>query len=183
MPLKRALLLPLTVCLLATSAPAAHATIFTGVCVMSLTISFQPALTAQPRSIDYDLDGRSATDLDPLTSGTQGCAVDTGALSPFKSTSAFGTGHSILATCESFAGTGSWYQSWNPDPGAVDAAHSLSGTWGQWTLVTNTASLNYTGEMELVISPFAASKTAQCASGGVSSVDLIGVMHFQDPEL
>jgi hypothetical protein len=179
----RSLVILLAVSLLSVLAPRADATVWTGVCTMSLSFSFDTPIksTASLTGPNYDVFAGDARDLNPLASGMQGCAVDTSALSPFRSTSASGAGHSILWTCDQTTASGSWEQTWDPDPPSVTGAHTITGTWGQWTMVVNSPSLNFTGVMDLTLDPSFATTLAQCELGGIYNLRMIGVMHFQDP--
>lgn len=182
---KRMALILLAVSTIALGAPApANATVFTGSCALNLTFSFhtrvRPASSLQT-AVGYDVTATSARDLDPLAAGSQPCVVDTDALNPFRTTDAAGSGNSLAWTCEFASGTGSWNQSWTPDPAPLFGSHTISGPWGDWTLIVNSPSLNFAGVAHLTVDPADATSLAQCETGGISSLRMTGVMYFQDP--
>jgi hypothetical protein len=174
-------------CLLLLVAPVARGSVFTGTCVLNLTFNFDSPIKAaalsQGRNVSYSISASPAADLNPLDGGSQPCVVDTNALNPFRPTDASGSGQAIAWTCEAAAGTGSWDQSWTPDPVSVSGAHAITGTWGNWHMVVNNASLSFTGSMDLTVAASDATKLSQCAGAGISSLRMTGVMHFQDPEM
>lgn len=184
---RKSLSLALAACLLLLVAPSARASIFTGTCVLNLTFNFESPIRSVAvnggRDIGYDISVSPAADLSPLDGGSQPCVVDTNALNPFRPTTATGSGRAIAWTCEAAAGSGSWDQAWFPDPAHVDAAHSIFGTWGNWVMVLNNASLSFTGHMNLTVASSDATKLSTCETSGISSLRMTGVMHFQDPEM
>lgn len=134
----------------------------------------------------YSLTLEPAVDLNPLAAGQQACAITLDAFEPLRSTSGGGSGVSTLWTCEFALGSGSWNQSWTDSSGAhsppsVSGSHLLTGTWGSWTLVVNTPSLNFVGVAHLTTQAFENLKAPACAGAGVSSLTMIGQMVFQDP--
>jgi hypothetical protein len=176
----RKLAAPLVILVVAFASPPAHATVFSGACAVSVNFSFNSPVTATPKSIGYSVAlGPART----VTQVTRGCVTDVSPLSPFRSTSGSGSGHAVTWTCEAAVGLGTWEQSWDPDPPPMSGAHSIAGTWGDWTMVVNSSALNFVGEMELTVDPADAAKLAQCATSGISSLSMIGIMHFQDPSL
>jgi hypothetical protein len=178
--MKKTALLGMVASLLAFGAPQANATIFSGACAIGLTFQFSRPVTAIPSTVSYDVSSSAPAGL-TLSNGS--CLTDTNPLQPFRPTSASGSGEAVSWSCEAVVGFGSWQQSFNPDPPPMEGVHSIHGTWGNWTMVVRNSALNYTGEMALTVDPFDAAKAAQCASGGISSLRMVGVMHFQDPTL
>ena len=178
--IRKAVVVALTTSLMSVAVPAAHATIFTGACAVSVTFTFGSPVTTTPKPVDYSVSvGNART----ANLRTPGCAVDTSPLSPLRTTDGGGVGSSPAFSCEAGAGLGSWEQSWTPDPPAMSGSHTVSGTWGNWQMVVVSPALNFTGEMDLTVDPADATKIANCAVTGITSLKMIGVMHFQDPSL
>ena len=180
MRFRRAVLIATTLSMSSFGVPPANATVFTGVCAMSVAISFHSPVGAVPRSVSYDIGGGPARTVNQVTDG---CVVDSDGASFLRSTSASGDGFAQEASCGALVGQGSWEQNWETDPPPMSGNHSITGTWGHWTMVVTSPSLNFTGEMELTVDPLDAAKLSQCTSNGISGIRMIGVMHFQDPVL
>jgi hypothetical protein len=170
----------MVVSLLAFGAPQAQANVFSGVCAVGLTFQFDRPVTAVPAPVHYDIFAGAPRGV-TLANGP--CVSDVEPLSPFRNMSASGSGDAVTWSCEAVVGLGSWEQSFNPDPPPMFGSHTITGTWGDWTMVVRNAQLNYTGEIQLTLDPFDAAKSAQCAAGGISTLSMTGVMHFQDPSL
>ena len=168
----------------------ARAAIFTGTCVMNLDFEFSTPIrsatsfaAAERRSTSYNIGGFGAADLNPLTDRFESCVVDNDPLNPFKVTSASGDGNAIAWYCEAAAGSGSWTQDWDPDPGAVVGSHTIAGTWGNWVMVVSDPTLNFTGTINLTVAPSDETKLRDCELNGISNLRMTGVMHFQDPPI
>ena len=183
---RRTLVALLAVSLLSALAPRADATIWTGSCALSLTFTFdQPVRAANwgVRSPSYTVEANDARDLDPLSAGTQGCTINASPLDPFRATAAAGNGTATVWTCESTFGSGSWDQSFDPDPASTSGGHVITGTWGDWTMEVNSFALDFAGVINLTIDPSEAAKLATCETSGISSIRMVGTMHFQDPSV
>ena len=181
---KRWLIVLSAVAVLSSLAPNADATVWTGTCALSLTFTFnQPVRSASAgvRSPSYSIQANDARDLDPLSAGTQGCTINASPLDPFRATGAGGEGNSVVWTCESAAGTGSWEQSWDPDPASTSGTHAITGTWGNWVMEVNSFALNFAGVINLSLDPSEATKLSACETTGISSIRMVGIMQFQDP--
>lgn len=156
--------------------PTSSADIWTGSCALTLKFSFDSPVRSVTAKV-LTAPGYAIS----ATAGT--CVVSLDFLNPLRSTSIGGGGSSVMWTCESVLGSGSWDQSWSPDPPAVSGFHILSGSWGAWTLVVNDGSLNFAGTISLTLHPLDAAKTVQCVTSGITSVRMTGVMVFEDPRL
>lgn len=173
---------------LALFAPSAQASLWSGSCTVLVTIGFNSGIKATSLTAPgYSLTLEPAVDLNPLAAGQQACAITLDPLEPLRSTSGGGTGSSTLWTCEFALGTGSWNQSWTDSSGAPSppsvfgASHLITGTWGAWTLVVNSPSLNFVGVAQLTTQAVENLKAPACAGAGVGSLTMIGEMVFQDP--
>jgi hypothetical protein len=116
------------------------------------------------------------------------CVVSLDPLNPIRSTGGGGNGSSSIFTCGAALASGSWSQSWTNSSGSsnppdVVGSHVLTGTWDDWELEVVNPSLSFTGVAHLRLAPFEQLKTATCATGSISSIAMVGVMYFQDPEV
>lgn len=187
--LRRMALLSLHVALLSLvpTAPA-NAGIFTGTCVLNVTFQFFSPVNGTTSAPSYSVSiSPSAADFDPLWSGTQPCAVS-GDVSPARTTVGGGSGSSTIWSCGAVLASGDWDQSWfnrsgNAGPPSLNGSHTITGTWDNWEMVVRNPSLSFTGNIHLTLSPFENSKALGCAGGGITSLTMIGVMVFQDPEV
>ncbi len=89
------------VALLATVAPPARASLWTGSCVLRITVNFNSAVRVPFSAPSYSLDVAGVQDLDPLTTGTQPCATTMTGTQVFHPTSVgdrvFGGGPDVVA--------------------------------------------------------------------------------------
>jgi hypothetical protein len=166
--------------------PSASASLWSGTCALDVTFSFSsPVRRLDPLALtrpSYSISVAPAVDLDPLTGGSQPCAVTLSGTNPFRETSVSASGTSTLWTCEATSAGGSWTQGWNGSPPSVNGSHLITGGSDAWTMVVhNGPPPTFAGSMELVIHPDDAGKLAQCELNGVSSLKMTGVMVFQDP--
>jgi len=182
----RSFLVVIAVVALMVPSSSAHASLWGGTCELDVTFTFSsPIRRLDPLALTrpgYSISVAPAVDLDPLTGGSQPCAVTLSGTNPFRETSVSASGTSTLWTCEAANADGSWTQGWNGSPPSVNGSHLITGGPDAWTMVVhNSPSLTFAGTMELVIHPDDAGKLAQCELNGVSSLKMTGVMVFQDP--
>lgn len=171
-PLVAALLL-----LIPLAAPA-EAGIWTGSCPVSVQVSFNSPIRLADTHPGYSI---SMSSFLPDT-----CVVTLDPLAPLRSTGGGGNGSSTLWSCSSVLASGSWSQSWTGDtsnPPSVSGSHVITGTWDDWVLEIVNPSLSFTGVAHLRLAPIEQLKTLNCATGSVSSISMVGVLVFQDPEL
>lgn len=168
------------------SVTPAQGSIWTGSCALVVEFAFGSRVRSASFALTapgYDITVSQAADLDPTTaSTTEACATSLN-VDPFRQTSAGGSGSSALWTCESTLGIGSWSQSWTPSLPPVFGSHVVAGTWGAWTMVVTNPSLSFSGVIELTIHPSHALKLKDCATSGIRSITMVGVMVFQDPQI
>src|SRR5436190_2036830 len=60
--------------------------------------------------------------------------------------------------------------------------HTISGTWGAWVMSLG-AGLTFQGVIELHHNPSFASDATNCAGSGTSTIHMLGVEVFEDPQL
>lgn len=168
--------------LVVAAAPPARANLWTGVCTLRLTIQFRSPAQAPLDNPTYDLDVAGLADLDPVRSGTQPCAATFSGTPPFTETSVDGTGSASVWSCAAVVGRGSWDQSFGPEgPAGFTGSHTLSGTWGAWTIEVLSPTLNVVGAGHFTLQAVEATKTPQCVAGSIDSLTLVGEVVFQDP--
>lgn len=159
------------------AAPAAQGSIWTGTCPVRVDFTFNSRMGSAVW-LGHPSYSFSVGNLLGLP-----CAVSLDAFQPFRSTNGGGSGSSVIWTCESTLGSGSWNQTWSPSLPPVFGSHVITGTWGAWTMVVTSPSLNFSGVIELTTSPFDAAKLALCETNGMWSLSMWGTMVFQDPEI
>lgn len=155
----------------------AQASVWTGACPVQVDFSFgskvrSAATLSRP---SYSVSISNALGLP--------CAVSLEVSQPLRTTSGGGNGTSLVWTCESTYASGSWSQQWSPSLPPVSGSHVITGTWGDWTLIATSSSLNYAGVAALTVHPLQAAKLLQCETGGITSLSMLGTMVFQDPEI
>lgn len=183
--LRRVASLTLAIVVIVSAAPSAKADLINGVCLLDVTIEFDfdptPTDDSPPYTISID-DAVSWCKLDTLQTTLTGGGGTAG--------SATGTLSSVQ--CGILAGTGTWDQEFGGlVPPVVDGAHVVTGTWEAATMVVASTAPDlgrFAGVVELLPHPAEldanATKTADCALGGsVSSVRMLGVQAFTDPEV
>jgi hypothetical protein len=169
-----------------TIVPQANAALWTGACAVNVRFNFATPVRAVGTAPDYSITVSSVADLDPLNSGTQGCAVTLDPLEIGRSTSVSATGSSVEWSCAAAVASGSWNQQWfdssgSGSPPAMFGSHTVTGTWGDWVLTLTDASLTTVGVAELTLAPTEATKLAQCPLIGFTSLGMTGTLVFQDP--
>ncbi len=170
--LRRSLLVAITSFTLVGSAAPADAAIWSGACAIDVTFNFNSPV----RSVAAALTRPSYS----LTASGD-CVITLDAGNPLKTTSVIGSGSADAWTCEAALGSGTWDQTFNPDPPDAFGSHRLDGAWGAWTLVVQNPALTFLGVVELTVHPTQPGAIAQCLTGGLTSLRTTGVMVFQDP--
>lgn len=173
---QRILATGVAVVLMWSATPPAQASIFSGSCPIQVNFTFESRVSGLPT---LSAPGYSVT-----ISNYSGipCVVAPDLAQPLRLTSGGGNGSSSIWTCEATLGQGSWSQSWGSGfPAVTSGSHLISGTWGSWTMLVRSSSLNFIGLAELTINPSQASGLVQCEQSGISSLSMIGTMVFQDP--
>ncbi|MDQ3952422.1 MAG: hypothetical protein M3279_05590 [Actinomycetota bacterium] len=167
--------------LVAGGAAPARAELWTGACALRVTLTFHAPVRPPLSGPGYDLEASGAADLDLTKAGIQSCATTlTGSIS--SGTSAGGSGRAAAWSCGTTVASGSWSQSFDAEgPGGFVGTHTLTGTWGAWTLEVQNPTLNVVGVGEFTLQAAEALKTTSCATGSLSSVTMIGELVFQDP--
>lgn len=186
---KTALVAVLSLCALLFPAGQAGANaLFTGACAVRVRVDFaSPGIRLSGTSPNYNISLEGAVDLDPLSSGTQACAITFDTLEPLRRTAASGSGNSTFWSCTSVVASGSWNQSFvdrngQQSPSPVFGSHSLFGTWDAWTLEVTSPGLNFIGVAELTLDGVPQNqKVTDCPLSSVQSLTMIGTMVFQDP--
>lgn len=171
--------------LLASAVPPVNAGLYSGTCVLKVTFNFNSPVKTLNTAPGYSVSVSPAADVDPTWSGQQPCAVSLDPLSPARETSVSASGSSSIWACGGVLASGSWDQQWTDEsgsasPSAVFGSHTITGTWGAWTLEVRNSSLSFVGVAELTVDPSDATKASRCPSG-FSSLTMTGVMAFQDP--
>lgn len=178
---RRALGAVLALVLVTGGAPPARANLWTGSCLLQVTVSFDFPVRPPLASTSYRIEAWGAADLDVTTSGLQSCAA-TLAGRAFSGTSVVGEGSAVVWSCTETVAIGSWDQSFDAEgPPNFVGTHVLTGPWGAWTLHVQSPSLNVLGVGELTLHPLDATKTLGCGVGSIESVTMVGVLAFQDP--
>lgn len=167
--------------LFASTAPPAHAGLWSGACGVSLTIDFRSPVRAPLDNVAYDMTLVGLQDLDLTRPGTQSCITTlTGEV--MGGTWAGGSGIASVWSCGASVAQGTWHQSFDPEgPEGFSGTHALTGSWGAWTLSVANTSLNVLGVGELTLQAVEATKTPSCAVGTLQSVTMVGTLVFQDP--
>lgn len=171
----------LALVLVAGSAAPARADLWTGACTLRVTLYFHAPVRPPLSGPNYDIEASAAADLDLTKPGAQACATTlTGTLS--SGTAGGGSGTAAAWSCGTTVASGSWQQSFDAEgPAGFFGTHTLTGTWGAWTLEVQSQSLNVVGVGEFTLQAAEALKTPSCVSGSISSVTMIGELVFQDP--
>jgi len=182
---RRALIIAIAVAALMVGlVPNASAGLYSGSCQLVLTFNFSSGVGLDTKP-SYSISASPAVDLDPTWSGSQPCLVTLDAFNPTRETSVSGSGSSSIWACGAVLASGSWDQSWTnksggSSPSAIFGSHTITGSFGEWILEVRNP-LSFVGAAEMTVHPLDATKAAQCASGGFSSIRMIGTMVFQDP--
>lgn len=148
--------------------PAAQADLSTGACLLYLTWGFTPdvGLVSGPDST-VGGSGLCGNAIGPVLGGDL-----------LTSTDVSGSADSIVWTCEAAEAIGSWGQSFGTGgPPAFSGTFALGGTWGEWSLAVLAPNAVATGTFT-TLEPL---DGAACATGGIDSIDMTGVLVFQDP--
>lgn len=180
---KTALGVGVTLALIMTPMPQAHAILFTGACAVELTFEFHSpvrSISNGPAAPDYDIWGVGADD---VTAPLDPCAALLTAPNIGKDTDISAAGSSTLWTCESTVGGGGWNQGWEGQlPTIWNGIHWIEGTWGSWTMeVVDLNPQAFVGFIELTVHPDDIGKLSTCLTSGIDSLRMTGVMVFQDP--
>jgi hypothetical protein len=164
------------------SVTPARANLWTGACALRVTVDFGAPVRPPLASPTYDLDIAGLADLDLTTTGIQPCATTLTGTHPFTGTSVSGSGFAPVWSCAATIGSGSWSQSFDQEgPAPFSGSHTLTGSWGAWTLEIASPTLNVVGVGEFTLQAVEAGKTPQCATGSIDSVTMVGEIVFQDP--
>ncbi|HEX2196814.1 MAG TPA: hypothetical protein VHJ76_07795 [Actinomycetota bacterium] len=171
----------LALVLIAGAAPPARAALWTGACALRVTLHFRSPVRPPISGPNYDIEATGAADVDLTKSGIQPCTT-TLTSSPTTGTGAGGSGSAIAWSCAATVATGSWFQTFDAEgPDGFIADHTLTGSWGAWTLHVQTPTPNVVGVGEFTLQAAEATKTPSCATGVLNSVTMVGTLVFQDP--
>lgn len=182
MRLKTLLTALVAVALVAGGVTPARANLWTVTCSLRITLAFRSPVRPPLANPTYDLDVAGLADLDIGRVGTQPCASTLTGTQPLIGTGVWGSGFAPVWSCGLSLGSGSWNQSFDSEgPAGFSASHTITGSWGAWTVEVLSPSLNVVGVGEFTLQAVEALKTPQCASGVLDSVTMVGQMVFQDP--
>ena len=96
-----------------------------------------------------------------------------------------GSGPWSCALVENAQGTA--FQTWTDSAGTLDppplnGSHTISGTYGAWAMFL-TSGLQFEGVIALTQNPSYSSEATNCQGPGTSTIHMIGIEVFEDPQL
>jgi hypothetical protein len=193
MPIRKLVVIALCSVLVGALAPAARAGVFTGTCILNVAFTFDTPIRSvtsgtasgpeAAMAVGYEVSASNGADVNPVKAGQQGCVIDVDPLDPFRGTAASGGGTAVSWTCEDVVAGGSWNQEFFPDPDPMFGSHTIVGTWGNWVMEVHNPSLTFTATINLTVAPSDVRKLQECETNGITELQMVGVMHLQDPEV
>lgn len=166
-----------------TAAVPARANLFSGTCLLNVTISFPGKLKIAPTS-NYAVTVTPAVDLDGGTSGDQSCAATFTGLEPRRKTTVTVDEDTINSSlsCLLFDASGEWTQSFTPatPPQVTAAPYHITGSPAAPIIDILSDDGAFIGAI-VMVAPFFALDATACSGSGISSVSYTAVQVFQDP--